>query len=102
MKLFGLLLSALVVALIAAAPAAAITPADGNEPFFPHAGNRGYDVRSYDVGFAYKPARGILARGEATIRAVATQGLRRFSLDLGEIGVTEVTVPGREASFSRQ
>jgi aminopeptidase N len=99
-KLFGPLLGAIALALTAAVPALAITPADGKEPFFPHAGNRGYDVRSYDAELAYKPERGVL-RAEATVRAVATQGLRRFSLDLGEIGVTEVTVPGHEASYRR-
>lgn len=93
-KLLGLLIGALASALIAAAPAAAVTPADGREPFFPHAGNRGYDARSYDVDLAYKPSRGFL-RGRMTMRAVATQGLQRLSLDLGEIGVDRVGVSGR-------
>ncbi|HYC80627.1 MAG TPA: M1 family metallopeptidase [Solirubrobacterales bacterium] len=100
-KLLGLPLGALALALLAAAPATAVTPADGREPFFPHAGNRGYDARSYAVDLAYKPARGVL-RGEATVQAVATQGLRRFSLDLGQIGVTRVAVPGHGASFGRR
>jgi hypothetical protein len=59
-KLLGLLIGALASPLIAAAPAAAVTPNEVREPFFPHAGNRGYDVRSYDVGLAYTPASGLL------------------------------------------
>ena len=46
-------------ALAHAAPAAAGTPAPGSsglgDPFFPNAGNGGYDVSAYDLRLDYRP-----------------------------------------------
>lgn len=70
------------------------------EPFFPHAGNVGYDALRYDVKLDYRPRSGYL-RASARIRAEAEQGLRRFSLDLAGLQVTGVTVDGEQATVSR-
>ncbi len=70
------------------------------DPFFPGTGNRGYDVARYDAQLAYSPGSGEL-RATATISATATASLRRFSLDLDGLRVTDVTVDGASAKFSR-
>jgi hypothetical protein len=51
------------------------------DPFFPLAGNGGYDVSHYSLRFSYDPATRQLD-GTATISAMATQNLSRFDLDL--------------------
>jgi len=68
--------------------------------YFPHAGNGGYDVGHYDLTLDYSPATDVLA-GTARIRAVATAGLSRFSLDLRGMGVSGVAVNGRAAAYAR-
>lgn len=80
-----------------AAPAAADLR---NEPFFPRSGSSAYDVTHYDVHLAYQPSSGML-RATAKIEATARQELRRFSLDLHGLTVTEVKVDGERARFSR-
>ena len=51
---------ALVAVLLGAAAATAAPKEPAREPFFPHAGNPGYDVRHYDVHLAYRPGPGRL------------------------------------------
>jgi aminopeptidase N len=92
------LLPSLLLAGLLAAPLA--RAADGAEPFFPRAGNRGYDVSSYTVRLRYAPASGRV-RATATIAATAQQGLMGFSLDLYGLHVSRVTVDGEAASFHR-
>jgi aminopeptidase N len=70
------------------------------DPFFPLAGNGGYDVRHYSLRLAYDPATRHLD-GTATIRATATQNLSRFDLDLRGFRIARLLVDGRAASFSR-
>ena len=70
------------------------------EPFFPRAGNVGYDATSYSVDLAYRP-RGGRIEATARIDAVAEQGLSRFSLDLHGLTVTAVEVDGKRARFNR-
>ncbi|MFL5076774.1 MAG: M1 family metallopeptidase [Microvirga sp.] len=82
-----------------AAPAAGFT--SGGDPYFPHAGNRGYDVGHYDLTLAYKPRTGRLD-GTAVISLRATADLTRFSLDLRRLKATSVKVDGKPASFSQQ
>src|SRR5512132_1376664 len=97
----------LTVALLAvAAPAGAadsFTPGSPGlgDPFFPLAGNGGYDVTNYALRLRYEPATNHLD-GTATIRAVATQDLSRFDLDLRGFRISRLTVNGRAASFTRQ
>jgi aminopeptidase N len=86
------------LAALAAAPAqAADSPA---EPFFPRAGNRGYDALEYQVRLRYLPAGGRIVASTA-IEALAEQRLNRFSLDLVGLHVDEVRVDGKRARFSR-
>jgi aminopeptidase N len=80
--------------------AAAGAPEQPSEPFFPRSGNRGYNVIHYDVTLGYQPRSGQL-NARDVVEARATQGLRRFSLDLDGLKVTSVGVDGEPARFSR-
>jgi len=77
-----------------AAPAHTPGAAGIGDPYFPLAGNGGYDVSDYDLRVAYEPDSDVL-RGTATISATATQGLSRFNLDLHGMQVDSITVGGR-------
>lgn len=70
------------------------------DPYFPLAGNGGYDVLHYDLDLSYDPARDHL---DATtrIKARATQNLSRFDLDLRGFEVERVTVNGAAARYTR-
>jgi aminopeptidase N len=96
------LLPALVVGLLLAfaAVASAAAPGKPAEPFFPRSGNRGYDVKHYDVSLGYQPRSGELAARDV-VEARATAGLSRFSLDLDGLKVTSVGVDGEPARYSR-
>ena len=84
--------------------------ADGvGDPYFPFAGNGGYDVTHYDLDIDYEPPvatvpptplaqlRGRL-EGVATIDLVARQDLDRFNLDLRGMTVSALTVNGKRAT----
>jgi aminopeptidase N len=93
-------------ALIAAAPAAATggsfapgSPGLG-DPFFPFAGNGGYDVKHYSIEIDYVRATNHMD-AEAEIDARATQNLSSFNLDLRGFEISEIEVNGRDAQFSR-
>ena len=72
----------------------------GGDPYFPEAGNGGYDVQHYDVDIRYTPAD---RRFEATaaVRLRTTVALRSFSLDLRGLTVRRVSVDGRAATFAQ-
>ncbi|MFF4455020.1 M1 family metallopeptidase [Streptomyces goshikiensis] len=70
------------------------------DPYFPKAGNGGYQVEHYDLDLDYDPADGQLD-GTAVITARATQGLSSFNLDLSGLRVEGVTVQGAGARFNR-
>jgi aminopeptidase N len=70
------------------------------DPFFPLAGNGGYDVQRYALSLSYDPDARRLD-GQATISARAMQDLARFDLDLRGFEIARVTVDGRTASFTR-
>src|ERR1700744_3395005 len=91
--------AAAVLRLTASAMAAA-APKHPSEPFFPRSGNRGYDVKHYDVSLGYQPRSGQLTARDV-VEARATSGLRRFSLDLDGLKVTSVSVDGEAAKYSR-
>ncbi len=98
------LLASAVALLIAAAPVSAqrFTPgAPGSgDPFFPEAGNGGYDVRHYSLKLDYERPGGRL-EGRVHVFARATQNLSRFNLDLRDfLTVSRVRVNGRRASFT--
>lgn len=67
------------------------------DPYFPLDGNRGYDVRHYDIVDSYDIATGAL-RGKTTVTAVATKTLPAFNLDL-VLDADSVSVDGRAADF---
>src|SRR3712207_106411 len=97
--------------LVLTMPLLATTPAlaerhdpgstSGGDPYFPAAGNGGYDVGHYDLTLAYAPATGRLD-GTAVVTLTATADLDRFSLDLRGLTATSVTVDGRPAGFEQQ
>ncbi|MGD9571947.1 MAG: M1 family metallopeptidase [Thermoleophilia bacterium] len=94
-----------VVAALAAGPAAAAeAPQPGSpglgDPFFPFAGNGGYDVKHYDLVLGYDPGTDVLD-GLAVIKATATQSLSRFDLDLRGFAISSVRVNGLAAIFTR-
>ena len=93
------LLATLVLASGAMASAAS-APAQPSEPFFPRSGNRGYDVKHYDVTLGYQPRSGMLTARDV-VEARATSGLTKFSLDLNGLKVTSVSVDGEAATYSR-
>ncbi|MEV0976964.1 M1 family metallopeptidase [Streptomyces sp. NPDC049915] len=70
------------------------------DPYFPKAGNGGYDVTHYALTLAYDPAVRTLT-GTADITARAAQDLSAFDLDLKGLGVQGVTVQGAGARFGR-
>ncbi|MFJ8543097.1 M1 family metallopeptidase [Streptomyces sp. NPDC093586] len=70
------------------------------DPYFPKAGNGGYDVGHYDLVLDYDPDAEHVT-GTATITARATQDLSAFNLDLKGLDVEKVTVEGRAARFHR-
>ena len=90
----GLLSFLLGLGLLAPGAAAA------DEPFFPGAGNSGYDVVGYNVRLTYRGDETIDAT--TGIKAIATRRLRRFSLDFFGPEVREVRVDGRAAPFGRR
>lgn len=69
------------------------------DPYLPNSGNGGYDVASYALDVRYRVATNRLD-GIATIVAVSTQTLGRFTLDLSRLLATRVRVNGRKAAIS--
>ncbi|MFD3698528.1 M1 family metallopeptidase [Streptomyces sp. NPDC058646] len=70
------------------------------DPYFPKAGNGGYQVEHYALDLGYDPAGGRL-HGTAVITARAEQGLSSFNLDLSGLRVEGVKVQGAGARFNR-
>ena len=98
-----LLLGVLALTLAFAGSAwAAFTPGSPGlgDPFFPLAGNGGYDVSHYGLNLSYEPSTNQLT-GTATITATATQDLSRFDLDLRGFSISRLDVDGRAATFTR-
>jgi aminopeptidase N len=98
-------ITSLAVVLAVATPAvaaAAFSPGapGAGDPFFPLAGNGGYDVRNYDLRLDFDPANNAID-ARAAISATATQDLSRFDLDLSGLHVQRVTVAGSPAAFKR-
>ncbi|MDN3023437.1 M1 family metallopeptidase [Streptomyces sp. S.PB5] len=70
------------------------------DPYFPKAGNGGYDVGHYALRLDYEPDDEHLS-GTAVLTARATQDLSAFDLDLMGLDVEEVTVEGETARWNR-
>jgi aminopeptidase N len=85
---------------VAAARVAVPGGAGSGDPFFPLAGNGGYDVSNYRLRIIYTPASNALT-GRTTISATATEDVTQFDLDLRGFQVRSVSVDGRPATFWR-
>jgi len=104
-------LAAAVVALALTTPMLVAAPASadrygpgstsGGDPYYPWAGNGGYDVGNYDLTLAYDPGTGRLD-GTAVITLTATADLDSFSLDLRNLTASSVLVDGKRATFEQQ
>jgi aminopeptidase N len=88
-------------ALAAAAPRFAHGSPGVGDPYFPRAGNGGYDVSHYVLALRYAPSRNRL-KAVATIEAEATERLSRFDLDLRGMRVRSVRVDGQRAEVHRR
>ena len=70
------------------------------DPFFPRAGNGGYDATAYDIKLDYSPDRNRLD-ARTRIEAIATQDLSSFALDYRGPQIESVKAGGAPASFER-
>ncbi|HEX5366720.1 MAG TPA: M1 family metallopeptidase [Acidimicrobiales bacterium] len=77
------------------APAGALTGL--GDPYFPDAGNRGYDVAHYDLELRWHPARQRM-QGVTRLTATATADLEAFALDAVGLDVATVEVDGARAT----
>src|SRR5688500_6055591 len=84
------------------AAAGAFSPGSpgAGDPFFPLAGNGGYEVRHYSLRIGFEPRNNAID-ASAAISARATQDLSRFDLDLRGLHVSRVMVGGSPAAFKR-
>ncbi|MBK1784168.1 M1 family metallopeptidase [Prauserella cavernicola] len=91
------------LATVLLATTASAVPAPGapgvGDPYYPGAGNGGYDVGHYDIRLTYQPDTDLLA-GTTTILATTTQELSSFNLDFG-LKVDSVRVNNRPAGFAK-
>jgi aminopeptidase N len=101
-RVLGLAAAVLLVAAPSAVGKQYVVGSDGlGDPFFPQAGNGGYDVAHYSLTLDYdRPAN--FLKGTAVIQATATQNLRRFNLDFRDFyAISSLTVNGQRAQFAR-
>ncbi|MGW3823341.1 M1 family metallopeptidase [Streptomyces sp. NPDC005071] len=86
-------------ATLVAATLPAPVPLGIGDSLFPHLGNPGYDVLSYDIGFTYhgnnKPLDAV-----TTIDARTTEPLDRINLDFARGTVRSVDINGLRADFA--
>ena len=103
MALRSFALSAALLAISASPASAAFTPgaAGAGDPFYPQAGNGGYEARNYSLKLDYEP-RNEQLDGDVRMTARATQDLSRFNLDLRGLKVESVRVNGSAAAFTRK
>jgi aminopeptidase N len=93
--------------LAAAAPATATRWVEGSpglgDPYYPLAGNGGYDVRHYHLDLDYVPPPENFLEGKALVVARATENLSRFNLDFRPFyEIHSLTVNGKRASYTRE
>jgi aminopeptidase N len=74
------------------------------DPYYPLAGNGGYQVDSYSVDLSYDPdSNNLQSTAVITGTVTSTEGLTQFNLDLQPtMTVTEVTVNDGPATFDQQ
>jgi aminopeptidase N len=78
------------------APATPGAPGLG-DPYYPDAGNGGYDVDRYALDLTWDPDAGRMS-GTATLSSTATQSLASLVLDVAGLDVSGVTVAGDAAT----
>ncbi|MBE8473646.1 M1 family metallopeptidase [Streptomyces justiciae] len=98
LKAAALLASAVSVCLVAASAPAA--PLGVGDRLFPHLGNPGYDVASYDLSFTYPGSNSEPLQAVTTIDAWTTTSLDRINLDFAHGKVESVEVDGKPATFA--
>ncbi|MBD0744686.1 M1 family metallopeptidase [Streptomyces sp. CBMA152] len=98
-RLRAALLATAAACVLAAAPPPAV-PLGIGDPLFPHLGNPGYDVLSYDIGFTYQGDNKKPMEAVTTIDALATDWLERINLDFARGTVHSVEVNGSPATFA--
>ncbi|MBD9704665.1 M1 family metallopeptidase [Streptomyces sp. ID01-12c] len=96
----ALLASAVSVCLIAASAPSPAVPLGVGDRLFPHLGNPGYDVRSYDLDLTYPGSNSRPLTAVTTIDALTTSPLERVNLDFAHGKVDSVEVDGAPASFT--
>ncbi|MEU2270108.1 M1 family metallopeptidase [Streptomyces olindensis] len=93
----ALLAPAVSVSLLAASAPA--VPLGVGDRLFPHLGNPGYDVASYDLSFTYPGNNGEPLRAVTTIDAWTTADLDRINLDFAHGTVHSTEVDGEPAAY---
>ncbi|MFE9023693.1 M1 family metallopeptidase [Streptomyces sp. NPDC007808] len=93
-------LLALAVSSCLVAAGAPATPLGVGDRLYPHLGNPGYDVMSYDLSFTYPGTNRKPLRAVTRIDAWTTADLERINLDFAHGEVESVEVDGMPASFS--
>lgn len=96
----ALLASAVSVCLIAASAPAPAVPLGVGDRLFPHLGNPGYDVESYDLAFTYPGSNREPLTAVTSIDARTTSRLERVNLDFAHGKVGSVEVDGESAAFT--
>ncbi|MGW0940968.1 M1 family metallopeptidase [Streptomyces sp. NPDC002623] len=94
----ALLASAVSVCLVAASAPA--VPLGVGDRLFPHLGNPGYDVASYDLSFTYPGSNSKPLQAVTTVNAWTTTALERINLDFAHGKVDSVEVDGEPAVFT--
>ncbi len=95
----ALLASAVSVCLIAASAPPPAVPLGVGDRLFPHLGNPGYDVKSYDLSFSYPGTNSKPLDAVTVIEARTTAPLEHVNLDFAHGTVESVEVNGAPAAF---
>ncbi|MET7600190.1 M1 family metallopeptidase [Streptomyces sp. NPDC005481] len=96
----ALLASAVSVCLLAASAPSPAAPLGVGDRLFPHLGNPGYDVASYDLAFTYPGSNDKPLTAVTTIAARTTAPLERINLDFAHGTVRGVEVDGVPTAFT--
>ena len=97
-----------ILSLLALAPGGSLACDDrpaGSEgigdPYFPTAGNGGYDALHYEIALKVDPIAGTVA-GSVTVESRAVQDLDSFDLDFSGLDIEGVRVGGLSAEYRRK